>query len=116
MLRRLENQKKTISADALKLLRSYSWPGNVRELENALERATAFSESETLGPDDFKLSLSGSKQSSSAKLAGMSLEEIEKRALVETLELCKGNRNKAAELLGISLKSIYNKVKKYELG
>lgn len=106
---------KSLSPEAAETLGKYSWPGNVRELENMMERACAFSDSEVLGPEDFKLSLTKDKKTSIKNLSGMTLEELEKLAVIQTLEACDGSRNKAAEMLGVSLKSIYNKVKKYEL-
>ena len=115
-----------LSPEALQKLKSYSWPGNVRELENILERAAAFSETSRIGVEDIKF---GKKSASNQiadsdkttpgsgnlvnSLVGMSLEDIERRAIIETLEHCQGNRNKAAEMLGVSLKSVYNKVKKF---
>jgi len=112
-------EKFEITPEALQKLRSHNWPGNVRELENILERAAAFSDDCLIEPDNILISALTSAQnetsSSGQSLAGMTLEEIEKRALLETLDFCEGNRNRAAELLGVSLKSVYNKVKKFGL-
>jgi len=108
-----------LSPEALQKLKNHSWPGNVRELENILERAAAFSEGNIIESNDINLGKksAASSESEGAKitgsLAGMTLEDIERRAIIETLEHCAGNRNEAAELLGVSLKSVYNKVKKY---
>jgi len=106
---------KRLSAEALESLKSYSWPGNVRELENLLERASAFSDSNELGAGDFTLSGNSEQPSSSSSLAGRSFDQLERQALIDTLKHCDGSRNQAAEMLGVSLKSVYNKIKKYEL-
>jgi len=106
----------SISNAAFKKLRSYDWPGNVRELENVLERATAFSESHEIQEDDINLSSSLSDSSSrTGSFVGLELEEIEKRAIIETLEHCEGNKQAAADMLGVSQKSIYNKINKYDI-
>ena len=99
----------------LRALASYDWPGNVRELENVLKRSTAFMGSSTLSLADLpeEVTSSGSAgAATSSSLAGLSLAEIEKKALVQTLELSRGNKAKTARYLGISEKSIYNKMKR----
>ncbi len=105
-----------LTQEAVQILTGYPWPGNVRELENVLERSTAFAESATLGvedlPPDVLTSETGSDRQS---LAGSKLSEIEKSAILQTLELCNGNKSKAARYLGISEKSIYNKMKRLGL-
>lgn len=103
-----------VTAEAQKALHDYSWPGNVRELENVLERASAFCNDNTIGIDDLNLgSLESDKPASStASLAGRTLADIEKQAILDTLEACQGNKKAAAKLLGIDEKSIYNKMKR----
>ncbi len=103
---------------AMELLTRYSWPGNVRELENVLERATAFCEGDRVGVADLPPELHQADHApprATASLGGMKLEEIEKIALVQTLDLCQGNKSKAARYLGISEKSVYNKMKRLGL-
>ncbi|MCB0334693.1 MAG: sigma-54-dependent Fis family transcriptional regulator [Bdellovibrionales bacterium] len=103
----------TLSAPAEKLLIEHSWPGNVRELENALERASAFCEHGEITPRDLDFIHDGFRKASSAySLVGMTLAEIEARAINETLAFTHGNKAEAAKMLGISLKSVYNKLEK----
>jgi len=102
-----------IESNAMKALEKYAWPGNVRELKNAVEHALIFGKSQTLQREDFPSNL---KKSSSAMGDGLrSLEEIEKDAIRETLEATHYKIARAAEVLGISRKTLLEKRKKYEL-
>lgn len=104
------------SAEALAAMSRYSWPGNVRELENVLERASAFCDGPRLEPKDLPTDLIRVVSTATAGngepsgLAGLTLEELEKLAIRQTLDLCKGNKAAAARYLGITEKSIYNKM------
>ena len=101
---------------SMAVLRGYSWPGNVRELENVLERVTAFHEGASIRSDNLftEMDSAGSPAASDANaLAGLTLAQIEKAALIQTLETSGGNKAEAARLLGISGKSIYNKMKRH---
>jgi DNA-binding NtrC family response regulator len=126
---------KRLNDSSLRLLLDYDWPGNIRELENVLERAVAFSESDNIGPTellfsarnlDRRSSTSGPRDldnrqsheataTPSVTLAGLSLDEIERRAILETLAFCEGNKAKSARSLGISEKSIYNKMRRLKI-
>ena len=111
-----------LSEEALSHLKSHSWPGNIRELENVLERAVAFTDGDQLHPADLVLKQSHSALTPAAdeqvriprpySLAGMTLQEIEAQAILETLEASDGNKARSARMLGISEKSIYNKMKR----
>ncbi|MEE8583239.1 MAG: sigma-54 dependent transcriptional regulator [Acidobacteriota bacterium] len=105
-----------LEPEAVESLTHYDWPGNVRELENVLERVTAFINTSRITPDDLPAELSGCEAcpggTSARGLAGLPLAEVEKLAIIQTLELCKGNKSEAARRLGISEKSIYNKSKR----
>ncbi len=107
-----------LAEEAIQALTSYRWPGNVRELENVLERSTAFMEGPELSPRDLPpefVSSDGDTSLNLGSLAGSTLAEIEKAALLQTLRLSKGNKARAARYLGISEKSIYNKMKRLGL-
>lgn len=108
---------------AMFALIQHDWPGNVRELENVLQRACVFCEDEEITEHDLRFdrftrpaeSGDAERPASAAVLAGRTLAEIEKQALIETLEACRGNKAMAARNLGISERSIYNKLKRHEL-
>jgi DNA-binding NtrC family response regulator len=102
-----------IESSAMKALEKYAWPGNVRELKNAVEHALIFGKKQALQREDFPSNL---KKSTSAMGDGLrSLEEIEKDAIRETLEATHYKIARAAEVLGISRKTLLEKRKKYEL-
>ena len=104
-----------LAPEALQLLESYSWPGNVRELKNAIEHALVFAKEPTLRPDDFPqiAKLVGGARGAAANLK--SLEEIEREAIKATLEAVRYKIGEAAEILGISRKTLLEKRKKYGL-
>ncbi len=98
--------------------RRYSWPGNVRELRNVLERAVVICPEKTLRrrdiAPDFGRGAAASGDDALRLRAGMTVAEAEKRLILETLASCQNNKTRAAELLGISLKTLHNKLKEYE--
>ncbi len=109
---------KDITPSALKCLTKYAWPGNVRELKNAIERAHIVAEDEIEGCHFSQLSttISESPVATPAILAvGMSLEEAERNLILATLNEFGGNKRLAAESLGVSLKTLYNKLKRYQI-
>ncbi|HEX7500696.1 MAG TPA: sigma-54 dependent transcriptional regulator [Polyangia bacterium] len=96
-------------------LASYAWPGNVRELGNVLERAAILAEGNVLGAD---LILTGPMASTAQASAGSGiekLEDMEKEAIRRTLALTGGNRKQTAARLGIGLRTLYDKLKVYDL-
>ena len=106
----------TFSEQARHALAAYSWPGNVRELKNAIERALVFSKHRTLGPEDFPESVrlaGGGAAGQQSRLR--SLEEVEREVITATLEATRYKITKAAEILGISRKTLLDKRKKYGL-
>jgi len=92
----------------------YDWPGNVRELQNAIERAVVLSTESLLEPEHFMLEGARTKRDDQDALrAGMTVAEAEKHLIQTTLEHCKQNRTHAAKLLGISVRTLRNKLKEY---
>jgi two-component system response regulator HydG len=90
----------------------YAWPGNVRELENVVERAVVLSRSDVLGEGDLPDHIA-SAVATATQLGfeiGTSLDEIELRVIRETLRHTKGDKSVAAQLLGISTRTIYRKL------
>ncbi len=100
-----------IAADALAKLQSHSWPGNIRELANVIERASIMCDTLPIGADDLP-TMGGSlrKVGQANARAGKSLREIEMETIYATLDSCGGNKTAAAKQLGISLKTLYNKL------
>jgi len=107
---------KGLDNDVLDAFREYSWPGNVRELRNMLERALIISSGEVLGLKDLPpgLGCQGETTESPRLHPGMTVEQAERRLIFETLSFTDNNKTRAAELLGISLKTLHNKLKEYE--
>ena len=105
-----------ISEGALKLLMDYGWPGNVRELENAVERAMVTCRGPKLTEDDFHfLAQNGAMAKGWAVPAGMPLQEMEKLAIIATIQSTGGNIKEAASKLGIDRSTLYEKIKRYEI-
>lgn len=109
-----------LSSDALKALQHYSWPGNVRELENTIHRAVLLSQDETqIRTECLKLPdhPSGLRESEdlvkSGELVGRTVSDVEKELILNTLDHCLGNRTHAATILGISIRTLRNKLKQY---
>ncbi len=104
-------QPKKISKDALHALMLYNWPGNVRELEHVIERAIILSSSDIIEAYDLHLT----DQQPEQQTKSFSLDDIEKQHIERVLKIFKGNRSKASDALGISQKTLYTKIKDYEI-
>ncbi len=103
---------------ALEKLLAHDWPGNVRELENCMHRAVLLASGDTIGPeaivlDGAELMPAPSPVATTAPLACRPLAEIEREAILRTLERTHGNRTRAAELLGISIRTLRDKLRRY---
>jgi DNA-binding NtrC family response regulator len=104
----------TIDAGAMHALEAYDWPGNVRELKNVIEHALIFTKRDKLQREDFPATIRAGAEHPS-HLALQSLEEIEKEAVRATLEATHYKIAQAAQILGISRKTLLEKRKKYGL-
>jgi len=105
----------SLSPEVMERLEAHSWPGNIRELENVLERACAWTDDGTVLLEHLEFGrLSPRADESVPDLVGRTLEEIEKTAILQAIEAMDGNRAAAARMLGVSDKTIYNKLKRYE--
>ncbi len=105
-----------VSPTALAVLASRTWPGNVRELKNTLACAMAFLDGPALEQHHFSFSTSTDTRSGVdlIALAGIKLEKIEREAIEQTLRQTRGNKARAAEILGIATSTLYEKLKKYQ--
>lgn len=107
-----ENQKKpkTFSPQALHALLSYNWPGNIRELQHLIERTVLLHDKEVLGEEDLRWQSVMRADNPHAT----TLAQLEKKAILETLAQLKNNRTAAARKLGISIRTLRNKLKEYD--
>src|SRR6266403_651654 len=110
-----------ISQSAYQRLFSHPWPGNVRELQNVLERAVLLAKGERIEPVDLPFDKGGAAGGTAPALSwdvppNMTLEDIEKFVIERTLQRTGGNKQKAANLLGIYRPRLYSKIKKYNIG
>jgi DNA-binding NtrC family response regulator len=103
--------RKKLTKEALETLTNCNWPGNVRELANVIEVAAILSKSKYIGLEElpFKETLPPSETMKP-------LNEMEKEHIRRALNLCAGNKTKAAKMLGISLRNLYRKIERYNLG
>ncbi len=116
-----------LSEEARDLLTRYDWPGNVRELENTAHRAVLLASGSTIGPEAFGLTVrtragtapTGDKSAAAASesgtvgLVGRTVSDVERELIIDTLHHCVGNRTHAANILGISIRTLRNKLKQY---
>jgi two-component system, NtrC family, response regulator HydG len=108
----LNKEVSTISKDAMLALLKYHWPGNIRELQNTIKRATLLSEGDTLTllslPEEIR------KSENNDEVVGLK-NKSEKSAIQDALHLANGNKSRAAEILGMARKTLYNKINQYNL-
>jgi DNA-binding NtrC family response regulator len=122
--------ERPLSPAAEAALLAHPWPGNVRELENCLHRAVLLAEGATIGPEAIELTPPRAAAPAPAAattapapataaparvsaLVGRKVEEVERELILETLSHCLGNRTRAAEILGISIRTLRNKLQEY---
>jgi DNA-binding NtrC family response regulator len=110
-----------LSREFLDRLAIHHWPGNVRELANCVRRAVALATSAEIGGESLEdagwdeICVQGKKESDDRLRAGVSLENMERKLLEMTLDATGGNRSRAAEMLGVSLRTVRNKIRSYGL-
>ncbi|MBY0386392.1 sigma 54-interacting transcriptional regulator, partial [bacterium] len=112
----IENQTeiKILNTDALTKLKKWSWPGNIRELQNIIERSVLTCKQNTLSAQD--ILIEGFQETRALLLRpGMTVQEAEKILIIKTLEHTTQNRTQAAKLLGISIRTLRNKLNEYKL-
>jgi DNA-binding NtrC family response regulator len=117
-----------LSDAALAKMKGYRWPGNVRELENTMHRTVLLAFGETIEPDAILLqgaheepaatptvatAVNNPQQAATNSLVGRTVESVEQEMILGTLDHCLGNRTHAANILGISIRTLRNKIKQY---
>ncbi|GAB4196545.1 MAG: sigma-54 dependent transcriptional regulator [Sandaracinaceae bacterium] len=110
-----ENHKRVLglSDGARARILAHSWPGNVRELENAIERAVVMCRGERIEEDDLPGDVVGGEPTLGIRIPGSTMAEIEKHAILQTLEACGGSTKRTAEILGISVRTIQYRLSEY---
>ncbi|MBV9948754.1 MAG: sigma-54-dependent Fis family transcriptional regulator, partial [Myxococcales bacterium] len=112
----VENGKsiETFSDDALGLLLEYRWPGNVRELENVIERAVVLCDGPRIEKKQLPPSVvPGGERDAPPTIPGSTIADLERYAILKTLEACGGSTSKAATVLGVSPRKIQYKLHEY---
>jgi DNA-binding NtrC family response regulator len=111
-----------VGSDVMDLFKSYPWPGNVRELRNVLERAAIASDRSTVSRQHLASDFGRTPATTNSGLGalrfpvGTTVDAAERELILQTLNATNQNKTRAAELLGISLKTLHNKLKEYEAG
>lgn len=100
------------TAEAFDRLCTWSWPGNIRELENVIERSVVLAKNSLIGAEHIHFDAVVDEMELDFA-PGMSLSEVEKRLILQTLELTAQNRTRAAQMLGISIRTLRNKLNEY---
>lgn len=112
-----EKRVKAVDEAALRILLGHPWPGNVRELRNTIERAVIACEADLIAPKYLPPELASTTRDESPDSItlplGITLEEVEKALILKTLASVNQNKTRAAEILGISLKTLHNKLHRY---
>jgi len=108
---------KTVDQNALQLIRTYPWPGNVRELKNAMERAVLLARGDVLTRKDFDMLASTSIEECTFKLpaGGLDMRDVEKNLVEQALKRTRGNRTRAAKLLGMNRDQIRYRIEHFGL-
>jgi two-component system response regulator HydG len=106
-----------VSPEAQQLLNSYGWRGNVRELRRVVENMVVLSSGPVLGPESLppEIKPSGGAVGGVTNLAGLTMEQVEREHILQTLKMTEGNREQAAALLGMGERTLYRKIKEYGL-
>ena len=111
-----------ISTEARDKLHAHAWPGNVRELENTMHRAVLLAAGDSISGEAISLTSAPASNGAQAaadgnvSLVGRSVSDVERELIINTLQHCLGNRTHAANILGISIRTLRNKLKQYNEG
>jgi DNA-binding NtrC family response regulator len=111
-----------LTSEALDILLAHKWPGNVRELENTMHRAVLLNNGGLIDKTSLLMENVAGENNNAASpensggLVGRTVSDVEKELILSTLNHMGGNRSRAAEILGISIRTLHNKIKEYEQG
>ncbi|MCB0383891.1 MAG: sigma-54-dependent Fis family transcriptional regulator [Bdellovibrionales bacterium] len=106
--------RRVLSLEAIEKLKSWKWPGNVRELQNVIERSVLLSADESIGKEGVLINGYDESVEENRLRPGMTVSEAEKLLILKTLEHTGQNRTHAAEMLGISIRTLRNKINEYK--
>jgi transcriptional regulator with PAS, ATPase and Fis domain len=108
-------EPKDVSQEAMRLLRLYGWPGNIRQLRNLMERLVVTVKDSMIQPEHLPEEIQASREGARTMVVtlGTSLDQLEREVIQRTLTEVTNHREKAAKLLGISLRSLQYKIKEY---
>ena len=112
---KINTTEKKFCDDALECMKRYSWPGNIRELENFVENIIIVSDDKKIGVCDLPEEIRGYVTNDYVLDADVSLSDLEKQHIINTLSKMNGNKTRVADTLGISIKTLYNKLKLYNI-
>jgi len=115
MAARLAQPRKQLSAELLRLLCAYDWPGNVRELENIIERCVVLAKGKTLTPELLPAKFRVEPAAVASQLPSFSLRDAENLQVRRALEETGGNKSRAAQLLGVTRKTLDKKIRDFAL-
>ena len=115
---------KAVDPEAMRRLEVYTWPGNVRELRNVIERAVILAKGDFIEARHLPPLAAADRRATPATVAsaevtltpGMTVDEAEQKLILATLDAASGNKTRAAEMLGISLKTLHNKLNRMKQG
>ena len=113
--RRLRREPKEIAGAAMRILFDYAWPGNVRQLRNYMERLAVTVEGATIHTDDLPLEMRTAPGGRDAITLEAAVDEAEKTAIMAALERCNYHRERTAQLLGVSVRTLHNKLNRHSL-
>ncbi len=105
-----------VSPEAIEVLVAHDWPGNVRELANVMQRAVFTSTTEVLRPDDFPLARPRGVSGAPDDFVGQSIADVERRLILATLQRTGNNKTEAAKILGVTARTLSNKIKLWKEG
>ena len=112
----MNGRETVVSEAAMDLLQRHRWPGNIRELENTIERAVLMGTGAEIAPQDMILDGDDATADCSASAhirAGVTVRDMERKLIITTLQAVNESRSQAAEMLGISIRTLRNKLKEY---